>query len=94
MVKLFSALGQAIDAEKRIMGGERYLKLDCVAADPAFQGRGFGSILVAPELQYADDNNLPCYLVQEMLASCSANLTRKAQIPKILLSINVLDLLK
>jgi len=38
----------------------RYLAF--VAIDPAVQGRGFGSALLAPALEAADRDHIPCYL--------------------------------
>jgi ribosomal protein S18 acetylase RimI-like enzyme len=41
---------------------ERYLYLALLAVDPAFQGKGFASLLLKQGLRKADDQHLPCYL--------------------------------
>lgn len=65
--------------EHKLMGNKPYMHLLCIATDPAFQGKGYGSVLLQPELEYADLHDLPCYLVFSMCNHFSHN-KRRVQI--------------
>jgi GNAT superfamily N-acetyltransferase len=47
---------------KKRYAPERHLYLALLAVDPAFQGKGFATMLLKPALKKADEQHLPCYL--------------------------------
>ena len=55
-------LGEMEALHRRVMRNERHLRLDFLAVDPAAQGTGIGSRLVAAGNQAADERGLPIYL--------------------------------
>ncbi|KAH3765811.1 hypothetical protein Pelo_2346 [Pelomyxa schiedti] len=63
LLRVLSCFSRAGDCEARIMGkGTKYMKLIAIAVDPSMRNGGLGSLVIQPELDTADSQNLPCYL--------------------------------
>ena len=61
-VRSEAMLGEMRALHRRVMGDEPHLRLDFLAVDPAAQGKGIGSRLVAAGNRAADERGLPVYL--------------------------------
>ncbi|KAH3766843.1 hypothetical protein Pelo_1291 [Pelomyxa schiedti] len=61
--RVISAVALSDECEVRIMGkGTKYMKLIAISTDPAMRNGGLGSLVIQPELDAADAQNIPCYL--------------------------------
>lgn len=55
--------GKALEEERRRIMYMPHCYLHLLAVEPGQQGKGYGTLLVRPILEQADEKRLPCYLV-------------------------------
>lgn len=55
--------GKALEEERRRIMYMPHCYLYLLAVEPGQQGKGYGSLLIRPILEQADEKRLPCYLV-------------------------------
>lgn len=86
-IRIQMSADEFITSIRKRVAPSHYWNLKLIGVDPAFQGKGFGGILLKAMLKQIDQESLPCYLETEndknisFYQHCGFEVRDKSQIP-------------